>query len=161
MSEHGGVRYGPRDYDVAARRWDAANIEMTEVYVYGNGWGVEVVTNLRGGVVDASSSVRLFAVNPDWVLTSNIGQVPDTMPPAPDDGIESIWFTGQGRSPDWLTPDSLRDLCTAVGRLPQRVMDLGVCQWFALCDREATHLEAHPAFRNGVPACDRCVSVGK
>lgn len=29
------------------------------------------------------------------------------------------------------------------------------CSWFALCDHEATSLEAHPAL-NAVPICDRC-----
>jgi hypothetical protein len=163
MSGKGGVRYGPQDYDVAARRWDGANIEMTEVYVYPNGWGVEVVTNLRGGAVDASSSVRLLAVDPDWVLTSNIGEVPtgDAVPDEPDRGNSDIWFTERGESPDWLTPEGLRDLCALVGRLPARVVDLGECQWFALCDRAATHMEAHPAIPGGVPACDRCASIGK
>jgi hypothetical protein len=34
------------------------------------------------------------------------------------------------------------------------------CSWFALCENDATHLEPHPAFPGGVPACDRCVQIG-
>lgn len=66
MSEKGGVRYAPKGYEVVARRWDGANIEM-----------------------------------------------------------------------------------------------LGGCEWFARCERDATHMEKHPAFPGGVPACDRCASIGK
>lgn len=163
MSEKGGVRYAPKGYEVVARRWDGANIEMTEVYVYPNGWGVEVVNDLRGGVVDASSSVRLLAVDPDWVFTSNIGEVPtgDAVPDEPNEGSSDLWFTERGESPDWLTPEGLRDLCAMVARLPAPVRDLGVCEWFAMCERDATHMEKHPAFPGGVPACDECASIGK
>ncbi|AYR01207.1 hypothetical protein SEA_SCARLETT_40 [Mycobacterium phage Scarlett] len=30
-----------------------------------------------------------------------------------------------------------------------------VCEWFALCDHEATSTEAHPILGE-VPICDRC-----
>jgi hypothetical protein len=150
-------------YEVVSRRWDAANAEMTETYVFGNGWGMEVVTDVCKGITDASSSVRLLEVDPDWVVTTNIGQVPpvDRVPPAPDEESAPFWFTERGESPDWLSMAGLADLCALVGRLPQRVRDLGGCEWFALCDRAATHMETHPAFPGGVPACDRCASIGK
>lgn len=32
-----------------------------------------------------------------------------------------------------------------------------VCQWFALCDRPATQVVAHPVL-DLVPACDRCAA---
>jgi hypothetical protein len=32
---------------------------------------------------------------------------------------------------------------------------LGPCAWFRLCDREATHTQAHPVLGN-VPICDPC-----
>jgi hypothetical protein len=149
-------------YEVAALSWDGPLHEMTEVYVFGNGWGLEVVTNLRKGVADASSSVCLLEVDPDWVLTHHIGQVPtgDAVPPEPDGKCSDIWFTERGQSPDWLSMAGLADLCVLVGRLPDRVVDLGGCEWFARCDRDATHMEAHPAIPGGVPACDRCASIG-
>jgi len=31
------------------------------------------------------------------------------------------------------------------------------CQWFALCDREATHIRRHPVLGN-VPICPRCAA---
>lgn len=39
--------------------------------------------------------------------------------------------------------------------------DLGMCQWFALCDRYAGVVLDHPAFPEGVPACTRCASKDK
>lgn len=38
--------------------------------------------------------------------------------------------------------------------------DLGVCQWFALCSRSATHLESHPIL-GSVASCDICPSIGR
>lgn len=35
-----------------------------------------------------------------------------------------------------------------------------VCAWFAKCDRPATHIEPHPVLV-GVPACDRCPTIGR
>jgi hypothetical protein len=35
------------------------------------------------------------------------------------------------------------------------------CEWFAKCERPATHLESHPVFPDGVPACDHCVKIGR
>jgi hypothetical protein len=35
------------------------------------------------------------------------------------------------------------------------------CEWFALCEDPADHLEPHPAFPEGVPACERCVGIGR
>lgn len=146
-----------RGYEVVSRRWDAPNNEVTEMYVFGNGWGVEVVTNLENGVIDASSTVLLLLVADAGACW---GASDDEVPPAPDDGGDAVWFTDQGESPDWLTPEGLRDLCAAVGSLPARV-DLGGCQWFTMCGRDATHMEKHPAFPGGVPACDECASIGK
>ena len=34
------------------------------------------------------------------------------------------------------------------------------CAWFAGCQNEATHIEAHPVL-TGVPACDRCPTIGR
>lgn len=34
------------------------------------------------------------------------------------------------------------------------------CRWFVKCDRYATHAEPHPAL-GFVPACDRCVNIGR
>ncbi|MFC9432732.1 hypothetical protein [Nocardia sp. NPDC057030] len=34
------------------------------------------------------------------------------------------------------------------------------CHWFALCDRQATHLEPNPML-GPTPACDRCVAIGE
>lgn len=33
--------------------------------------------------------------------------------------------------------------------------DLGICQWFALCENQATHTMTHPILGE-VPICDRC-----
>ncbi len=35
-----------------------------------------------------------------------------------------------------------------------------VCAWFAGCQNDATHIEAHPIL-TGVPACDRCPQIGR
>lgn len=35
-----------------------------------------------------------------------------------------------------------------------------ICQWFARCDNYATHAEPHPML-GFVPACDRCVKIGR
>jgi hypothetical protein len=148
-------------YEVVSRRWDSPASEITETYVFPNGWGLEVVVDLSGGILDVAASARLLAVNPDWVLASNIGQVPEVIPPAPNEETQWLWFTERGQSPDWMTVRRLEELCREVASLPNRVVDLGGCEWFALCDRDATHLEAHPAFPGGVPACDRCASIGK
>lgn len=34
---------------------------------------------------------------------------------------------------------------------------MSICQWFALCDREATQSVPHPVLGD-VPTCDRCAS---
>lgn len=45
-----------------------------------------------------------------------------------------------------------------------RITDEGVwarrCEWFVLCENVATHLEPHPILGE-VPACDRCVQIGR
>lgn len=38
-------------------------------------------------------------------------------------------------------------------------VELSRCEWFAACDRPATHDETHPILGT-VPACDRCVTIG-
>ena len=35
-----------------------------------------------------------------------------------------------------------------------------MCEWFLRCTNEATHLEPHPILGE-VPACDRCVKIGR
>ncbi len=34
------------------------------------------------------------------------------------------------------------------------------CHWFALCDKQATHLESHPVL-GPTPCCDRCAQIGR
>lgn len=41
-----------------------------------------------------------------------------------------------------------------------RYVPAQLCQWFAKCDRPATHLEPHPVL-GPVPACDRCPVIGR
>lgn len=36
-----------------------------------------------------------------------------------------------------------------------------LCDWFAMCTREATHVELHPVIAGGVPACDSCPRIGR
>lgn len=147
-------------YEVESRTWDGPNNDMTEVYTFSNGWGVEVVTDMSRGVVDSRSSARLIVIERGPVFT--IGQpVSDPHIPMTPDPSAGVWFTASGFSPGAMTPDQLRVLCGLVAQLTPPVLDLGGCEWFARCDRDATHLEAHPAFPGGVPACDRCASIGK
>lgn len=97
-------------------------LEMTEVYEFSNGWALEVVTDLRRGIADASASARLLAVEEAWIFPNSIGSVVtgERVPPAPDPGKELFWFTEQGESPDWMTPDGLAMLCVEVASLPPR-----------------------------------------
>lgn len=34
--------------------------------------------------------------------------------------------------------------------------DVTLCEWFAMCDRPAEYIVAHPVL-GGVPACGRCL----
>lgn len=160
MNEGRPGQYGPA-YEVVSRRWDSPLHEMIEAYVFTNGWAVEVVTNLSNGVVDASSSVRLLVHEPAGIFTVGQPVSDQHVPPAPDPESASVWFTDAGTTPDWLSLDGLRVLCAGVAALPAPVPDLGGCEWFAMCERDATHMEKHPAFPGGVPACDECASIGK
>lgn len=147
--------------ELVSRQWDASDEEMTHTYLFPNGWGLEVVVDLSRGILDVTASARLLAVHPDWVFTSNIGQVPEVIPPAPNEETRWMWFGKNGALPDSMTLERLEELCREVASLPNRVVDWGPCEWFAACDRPATHMEAHPAFPGGVPACDRCAGIGR
>lgn len=162
MNKRRPGQYGPA-HEVASRRWDGPLNEMTETYTFANGWGLQVVTNLDNGVVEAAAFVRLIEVDHDWALAPNIGPVAtgDAVPPAPDKWTEPFWFTKRGVSPDWLPLATLAKLCEKVAALPARPRHLGACEWFARCEQDATHLEPHPAFPGGVPACDRCSGIGR
>ena len=149
------------EYEVVSRRWDSPASEITETYLFPNGWGLEVVVDLSRGILDVAASARLLQADPDGIFSSGTPATGDAVPPAPNEETVWLWFTEQGQSPDWMTLRRLEQLCREVASLPGRVVDLGGCEWFAKCDRAATHMEAHPAFPGGVPACDRCTSIGK
>ncbi len=40
----------------------------------------------------------------------------------------------------------------------EQIESSGTCGWFARCTREAVVLVAHPAFDDGVPVCEPCLS---
>ena len=136
-------------HEVVWRRWDAPLNEMTETYTFGNGWGVEVVTDLSMGVVDASSSVQLLEV-----AASGVCWAASTVPPAPSRQTAPMWFTDRGASPGVVNGEGLRRLCTLVAWLPAR-LELGTCAWFAGCGRRAVRTVTHPSLGD-VPVCGEC-----
>lgn len=44
--------------------------------------------------------------------------------------------------------------------LPSEPATIYYCAWFARCTNESTHYEWHPVL-GWVPACDRCVKIGR
>lgn len=59
----------------------------------------------------------------------------------------------------WEVLQAICDLTSPPSILAVVPSDLGICGWFLLCDRPATHLEPHPML-GPIPACDRCPTIG-
>lgn len=93
---------------------------MTELYEFSNGWALEVVTDLRRGIADASATAQLLEMEPRDAYSAPVGHTVtgERVPPAPEGAEELFWFTEQGESPDWMTPDGLAMLCAEVALLP-------------------------------------------
>jgi hypothetical protein len=115
---------------IAEQWFDQGKYELNEWYLYGNGWAVRVRTNLASGIRDASSTAWLMRRNPYWVSGDSPGfavrgrEVPE-QPWAFGHGLDSagepvLWFTEDGESPDWMTPDGLTELCAGVALLEPR-----------------------------------------
>lgn len=71
--------------------------------------------------------------------------------------VLTAWYEAgmPGKQPIAISPVN-----TGTDHQPTARPDFGNCQWFAGCDRPADHLEPHP-FLGFVPACGRCVEIGR
>lgn len=115
---------------VADQRFSNSAYELTEWYLYANGWALRVVTDLAGGALGALSRVTLMRRNPHWLT----GDPPafeihgDAVPKCPwprrrvftDGGVPVSWFNEDGESPDLLVPEALAEVSAAVSGLEPR-----------------------------------------
>lgn len=110
---------------IAEQTFNNSSYELTEWYLYANGWAMKVRTDLAGGLLDASSTVWLMRRNPHWIS----GDPPafavhgDGVPVSPwkrGEGSPDLWFTEDGESPDWMTVQGVAELGRGVALLEPR-----------------------------------------
>lgn len=86
------------------------------------------------------------------VETKTLWFLPMAVCPLDGDDLEiHEWLDVIGHVADSLTGKASAEIVSC---------DRAACRWFARCANYATHAEPHPAL-GFVPACDRCVKIGR